>query len=143
MPTAMLPASARQKVLDSKMVAAQDLENKKELEKAKKAYESIHKADPKRALACHRLAIVSYRLGDHDEAVGYFKKAQELTPENAELLSDYGYALYKMKKYQQAEEILEKSVDLDPKNERAVTRLATVLGIQGKMSESYTQLCKI
>ncbi|WP_198000279.1 HEAT repeat domain-containing protein [Gimesia alba] len=143
MPTAMLPSSTRQKVLDSKMVAAQDLENKKELEKAKKAYETIHKADPKRAFACHRLAIVSYRLGDREEALGYFKKAQELTPENPELLSDYGYALYKMKKYQQAEEILRESVDLDPKSERAVTRLATVLGIQGKMSESYTQLCKI
>lgn len=143
MPTAMLPSSARQKVLDSKMVAAQDLENKKELKKAKKAYETIHKSDPKRALACHRLAIVSYRLGERDESLGYFKKAKELTPENAELLSDYGYALYKMKKYQQAEEILQKSVDFDPKNDRAVTRLATVLGIQGKMSESYTQLCKI
>ncbi|QDV48561.1 Tetratricopeptide repeat protein [Gimesia fumaroli] len=143
MPTAMLPSSTRQKVLDSKMVAAQELENKKELEKAKKAYETIHKADPKRAFACHRLAIVSYRLGEREEALGYFKKAQELTPENPELLSDYGYALYKMKKYQQAEEILQESVDLDPKSERAVTRLATVLGIQGKMSESYTQLCKI
>ena len=143
MPTAMLPSSTRQKVLDSKMVVAQDLEKQKELEKAKKAYETIHKADPKRALACHRLAIVSYRLGEREEALGYFKKAQELTPENPELLSDYGYALYKMKKYQQSEEILQQSVDLDPKSERAVTRLATVLGIQGKMSESYTQLCKI
>ncbi|MFH1300404.1 MAG: HEAT repeat domain-containing protein [Planctomycetota bacterium] len=142
MPTAMLPSSAREKVLDSKMVVAQDLENKKELEKAKKAYETIYKADPKRALACHRLAIVSYRLGEHEEALKYFSKAQELTPENAELLSDYGYALYKMKKYKQAEEVLTKSVGFDPKSERAITRLATVLGMQGKMQESYTQLCK-
>tara|TARA_R110002111_G_scaffold256979_2_gene324541 strand:+ start:10550 stop:12892 length:2343 start_codon:yes stop_codon:yes gene_type:complete len=142
MPTAMLPSSAREKVLDSKMVVAQDLENKKELEKAKQAYETIYKADPKRALACHRLAIVSYRLGEREEALKYFDKAQTLTPENAELLSDYGYALYKMKKYKQAEEVLTKSVGFDPKSERAMTRLATVLGMQGKMQESYTQLCK-
>tara|TARA_R110002095_G_scaffold198077_2_gene177460 strand:- start:1482 stop:3812 length:2331 start_codon:yes stop_codon:yes gene_type:complete len=142
MPTAMLPSSAREKVLDSKMVVAQDLENKKELEKAKQAYETIHKADPKRALACHRLAIVSYRLGEREEALKYFDKAQTLTPENAELLSDYGYALYKMKKYKQAEDVLTKSVGFDPKSERAITRLATVLGMQGKMQESYTQLCK-
>lgn len=143
MPTAMLPSSAREKVLDSKMVVAQDLESKKELEKAKKAYESIHKADPKRALACHRLAIVSYRLGEREEALEYFKKAEKLTPENAELLSDHGYALYKLKKYKQAEEVLKKSVTLDPKSERAITRLSTVLGIQGKMQESYKQLCQI
>ncbi len=143
MPTAMLPSSAREKVLDSKMAVAQDLENKKELEKAKKAYESIHKADPDRALACHRLAIVSYRLGERDESLEYFKKAKELTPENANLLSDYGYALYKMKKYPEAEEVLRKSVALSPKSERATTRLATVLGSQGKMQESYAQLCKI
>ena len=143
MPTAMLPSSAREKVLDSKMAVAQDLENKKELEKAKKAYESIHKADPDRALACHRLAIVSYRLGERDESLEYFEKAKTLTPENAELLSDYGYALYKMKKYPQAEEVLRKSVALSPKSERATTRLATVLGSQGKMQESYAQLCKI
>ncbi len=143
MPTAMLPSSARQKVLDSKMVVAQDLEREKELKKAKAAYEAIHKADPKRALACHRLAIVSYRLGEREEALGYFKQAQELTPENAELLSDYGYALYKLKNYEQAEEVLKQSVELDPQSERAITRLATVLGIQGEMQESYTQLCKI
>ncbi|MCH9655205.1 MAG: HEAT repeat domain-containing protein [Planctomycetes bacterium] len=143
MPTAMLPSSARQKVLDSKMAVAQDLETKKELKKAKAAYESIHKSDPKRALACHRLAIVSYRLGERKEALEYFKKAEELTPENAELLSDYGYALYKQKKYKQAEGVLKKSVSLDPKNERAITRFATVLGTQGKMQDTYTQLCKI
>ena len=143
MPTAMLPSSVRGKVLDSKMVVAQDLESKKELKKAKAAYESIYKSDPKRALACHRLAIVSYRLGDREEALEYFNQAQELTPENAELLSDYGYALYKQKKYKQAEGILKKSVELDPKSERAVTRLATVMGTQGKMQECYTQLCKI
>ncbi|WP_291170181.1 tetratricopeptide repeat protein [Gimesia sp.] len=143
MPTAMLPSSAREKVLDSKMAVAQDLEHKKELEKAKKTYESIHKADPDRALACHRLAIVSYRLGERDESLEYFEKAKELTPENAELLSDYGYALYKMKKYPEAEDVLRKSVSLSPKSERATTRLATVLGSQGKMQESYTQLCKI
>jgi len=143
MPTAMLPSSAREKVLDSKMAVAQGLESKKELKKAKKAYESIYNSNPKRALACHRLAIVSYRLGERDEALEYFKKAQELTPENPELLSDYGYALYKLKKYEQAESVLQKSVDLDPKSERAITRLSTVLGTQGKMKECYTQLCKI
>lgn len=143
MPTAMLPSSAREKVLDSKMVVAQDLENKKEFEKAKKAYESIHKADPKHARACHRLAIVSYRLGEREKSVEYFKKGQELTPENSELLSDYGYALYKLKQYSQAEDVLKKSVKLDPKSERAITRLATVYGIQGKMKESYTELRKI
>lgn len=143
MPTAMLPSSTKQKVLDSKMLAAQELENKKELKEAKKAYESIHKADPDRAFACHRLAIVSYRLGEREEALEYFKKAEKLTPENSELLSDYGYALFKMKQYEESEEILRKSVKLDPKSERAVTRLATVMGMQGKMSECYSQLCKI
>lgn len=143
MPTAMLPSSAKEKVLDSKMVVAQDLENKKEFEKAKKAYESIHKTDPKHARACHRLAIVSYRLGEREKALEYFKKGHELTPENPEFLSDYGYALYKMKQYEQAEGILKKSVKLDSQNERAITRLATVYGIQGKMKESYTELRKI
>ncbi|QDU48151.1 HEAT repeat domain-containing protein [Gimesia panareensis] len=143
LPTAMLPASAKAKVLDSKMEVAQNLENKKELKKAKKAYEDIFEADPKRAMACHRLAIVSYRLGEREEALKYFKQAEELTPESPELLSDYGYALYKMKKLKEAEKVLQKSVKLEPDNERAVTRLATVLGTEGKMHESYTQLCKI
>ena len=143
MPTTMLPASAKAKVLDSKMEVAQNLESKKELKKAKETYEAILKADPDRALACHRLAIVNYRLGERKESLEYFEKAEKLTPENPELLSDYGYALYKMKKLKEAEKVLQKSVQIAPKNERAVTRLATVLGTQGKMHESYTQLCKI
>lgn len=143
MPTTMLPASAKAKVLDSKMEVAQNLESKKELKKARKTYEDIFEADPKRAMACHRLAIVSYRLGEREKALEYFKKAEELTPENPELLSDHGYALYKMKKLKEAEKVLQKSVKIEPDNERAVTRLATVLGTQGKMQESYTQLCKI
>lgn len=143
MPTSMLPTAAREKVLDSKMAVAQELEGKKEFKKAKKVYESIHNADPRHALACHRLAIVNYRLGQREEALNYFKKAETLTPENSELLSDYGYALYKLKQYKQAEVALKKSVEFNPKSERAITRLATVFGSQGKMQESYTQLCKI
>lgn len=143
MPTSMLPTAAREKVLDSRMAAAKELEVKKELEKAQKAYESIHKADPNRVDTCHRLAIVSYRLGQREQAIKSFEKAKKLAPKNPEVLSDYGYALHKMDKNQQAEAVLKESVKIDPKSERAITRLATVLGSQGKMQESYTQLCRI
>ena len=74
------------------------MENKKELKKAKETYEDIFEADPKRALACHRLAIVSYRVGEREEALEYVKKAEARTPEKPELLSDYGDARDKRKK---------------------------------------------
>ncbi|MGW8228529.1 MAG: type IV pilus biogenesis/stability protein PilW, partial [Gammaproteobacteria bacterium] len=57
---------------------------------------------PENAVAQHYIAVVYQQLGEFDKAESHFRQALELTPENSDLLNNYGVFLCKDKKYQQA-----------------------------------------
>ena len=68
------------------------------LDKLKKAVVQ----DPENAVAQHYIAVVYQQLGEFDKAESHFRQALELTPENSDLLNNYGVFLCNDKKYQQA-----------------------------------------
>ena len=68
------------------------------LDKLKKAVEQ----DPDNAVAQHYIAVLYQQLGEFDKAESHFHQALELTPENSDLLNNYGVFLCNAKKYQQA-----------------------------------------
>lgn len=107
------------------------------LESAKKAYQRILEQDPEHVDSLHRLAVISVQKERLEEAFDYFEHAIRLTEPNAELLGDYGYALYLGEEFEAAESALMKSQELSPDNPRVANNLALVLGRQGKYTEAY------
>jgi Tfp pilus assembly protein PilF len=104
---------------------------------ARKAYEKILQEDPKHTGARHRLAIVIMKQGQVAEALDHFRLAVESAPTaSAELLGDYGYALYLSNDLDQAETQLFRAVKLDPSDKRTVNNLAIVSGMQGDFARS-------
>ena len=112
-------------------------ERQGKLWKARQMYQELHRNDPSDPHACHRLAIVSARLGDHKNAMQFFAKARQLAPRDVDLLNDYGYELYLQDQLPGAERMLKQAIQVDPGNKRALNNLAMVLGHQGRIEESY------
>ena len=123
-----------------KMEEAQALERKQQLAEAKKIYEDLHQRNPENVQACHRLAIVHIKEGDHNVAKEYFSKALKLDPDNPDVHIDLGVALYKQKDLPNAERAFRKALSSDPQSKLASNHLGVVLAQQGKVDESLSHL---
>lgn len=106
------------------------------LAKAKALYEDLYQRDSEDVNVCHRLAIVSARLGEYDASLRYFDEARQLAPNNADIVNDFGYSLFARNDLAGAEAVFRQALALDSRNERAKNNLAVVLGHQGNFTES-------
>jgi tetratricopeptide (TPR) repeat protein len=97
-----------------------------ETKAAKQAYEKLVKDNPTNASVYHRLGIIAAGSGDFDTANGNFRRADELAPENAELLADWGYSLYLQGEYIKAEELTSRGAELAPDDSRIAKNLNTI-----------------
>jgi Tfp pilus assembly protein PilF len=61
---------------------------------AKGHFETAVKADPKSAEAHYNLALTLDKLGDHNKARGYFKRAAELAPGNTAITQSDAYQIH-------------------------------------------------
>ena len=83
------------------------------------------------------------RKGDFDESAKYFEKALKLSPDMPEALNYYGYMLADRGiKLERARNMIEKAVQLDPKNAAYVDSLGWVLFKQGKKQDGLAQIQK-
>ena len=122
---------------ESKTKLARLHERNGKLGRAKELYEELYQRNPASAEVCHRLAVVSTRLGDYDLAMNYFDKARQLTPHDGDLLCDLGYSLYLQNDFTTADKVLRQALQENPNNQRAINNLAIVTGLQGKTKESF------
>jgi Tfp pilus assembly protein PilF len=106
-------------------------EHQKNLIQAREMYLKILDHNPQNVQAYHRLGVVWTRLGKPDEAMLYYQRAVELDPDNSDLLSDFGYALFLNDDSETAVEALEQALALDPNHKRSIGNLAMVRGYQG------------
>ncbi|MFN0197551.1 MAG: HEAT repeat domain-containing protein [Planctomycetaceae bacterium] len=111
--------------------------------RAKEEFLKLHERFPQDAQICHRLGILSARTGNIPEAVRYFELATSYEPTNAEIWSDYGFMYLQEQKYAEAENALQKALELSPKNERALSNLALAYGYQGRMDESFATFRRV
>jgi tetratricopeptide (TPR) repeat protein len=91
----------------------------------------------------HRLAVVCTRLNDFAAASEYYDRALQLSPDNAAILSDAGYARYLAGQPAEAEKLLRRAVALAPKDVRAHNNLAVVVGVTGRLDESLALFQKV
>ena len=113
-------------------------ERQNRLGAARKLYTEMFTEDPQNLDVAHRLAVVSTRLGDFEQANSYYQKSLALDPQNSEVLADLGFSLHLQGDSEGAEASLRKSLDLNPDDKRTIGNLALVVGMNGRLSESLS-----
>ena len=130
-----LPGLGRRYSPQTRFNVARTQEQQGKLPDAMKLYKELYDDGQTDAKVCQRLAIVHTRLGQHQEAEGYFKQALQQKPRNTDLLCDYGYALTLRRDFKGAERTLRAALRTRPTHKRATNNLAAVLGKQGRFEE--------
>jgi len=102
----------RAKAADKTMVASQYnlgriAFEKKQYNEAAKLFEGILKKDPDNVLALKAAAYTRINTGDFAIAEKHYKRLQELIPESADNGYNHALVLYAMKRYSNAQEVLE------------------------------------
>jgi len=102
----------RAKAADKTMVASQYnlgriAFEKKQYNEATKLFEGILKKDPDNVLALKAAAYTRINTGDFTIAEKHYKRLQELIPESADNGYNHALVLYAMKRYSNAQEVLE------------------------------------
>ena len=100
------------------VVTAQDRRFKKSMEDAAKVYSEKYGETPDAELYV-TLGNMSHFDADYDEALGYFDKALELDPKDANACYNKGLALYNLERYDEALGYFDKALELDPKDANA------------------------
>ncbi len=129
------PLSAEQKA-DMQIVFAKTMEKQERLEEARDMYLKALEADPNRADAYHRLALIHDRQGESQTAANYYQQALQRDPENPELHCDLGYSCYLQQRWQQAEASLRHAIALSPELRRAHNNLGLLLARSGRDQEA-------
>lgn len=112
-------------------------EKQGKLQQAQRMFEELVRANPNDANSFHRLGVIAAKLGQTQDANGYFMAALRTKPHDSEILTDFGYSLYLQNDLAAAETALRQARTEDVNNERALNNLAMVVGTQGRTDESF------
>jgi tetratricopeptide (TPR) repeat protein len=85
--------------------------------------------DPKDVEAWSRLANIYQDAGMFEPAIDFYKRANDLLPNNANLLTDMGICYQQLKQYDKALELLERAQKADPANWQALYNIVVVAGL--------------
>lgn len=122
--------------LESQLSVARLQEHQGQLRDATDRYQQLAAKNPENATIPHRLAIIESKAGRHDQANAHFRRSLELDPHNAEVLADWGYALFLQGKLGESEAVLRLGLTEAPGDARIINNLALTLGHAGKSEES-------
>ena len=103
--------------------------------------EKARTLDPKQAVA--RYLAVLYDEERMPQAIGEYQKALTATPNDPDLLNDYGVYFYRRGDLAQAEQWLRRALEQAPKHQRAWVNLGIVLGSEGRYKDSFDAFCKV
>jgi tetratricopeptide (TPR) repeat protein len=109
-------------------------------DRAVEELQQVLRIDPAHDRAVSLLAFVYAALGRRDLAIGQFKRALEIRPDDPILLFDLGYVLHLQKDYVAAIEAFERATRLNPKIDRAWYGMGLALGSLGRHEESADAL---
>jgi tetratricopeptide (TPR) repeat protein len=91
--------------------------------------------DPVKIDALLARAEKAFKAGDNDQAVDLFDEFVSLVPGRADALNALGVALYRMNRYQEAEQRYREAIDIDPQYADALVNLATLLQVNPDAAE--------
>jgi len=90
-----------------------------------------------------KLAVLYDRSGQPGKAEARFRAALKRQPNNADLLADYGFYLYRRQQHERAEQVLRRALAIDNSHRRAWTNLGMTLARQAKYEESHAAFSKV
>ncbi len=73
-----------------------------------------------KALILQNFSVISYRLGNTEDAIKFIEEALKITPKNIVVMFDKAVYLTSMKRYEESLEIYDKILELDPSNKIAL-----------------------
>lgn len=100
-------------------------------------YERARKLDGRQQGLSRKLAVLYDRQGDQVRALKEFEQALAETPDDADLLNDFGYYYYRGRDWTAAEKFFRRAVAKKDDHAQAWTNLGLALGQQGRYQESY------
>ncbi len=134
------PVSKRaQKEADLLVAKGSSLEKENDLDQAIASYQEAIKKDRRRTDAYRRLALLHDKQGRYEESAQYYERVLQQNPKDSQSLCDYGYSQYLRSNYKESEQLLRKSVKLDPRNARAHNNLAVLLTRTQRTDEAIVQ----
>ena len=108
-----------------------------DLDQAEKGYQSITEARNS-GFGQHGLGRVAAARGNWELASTYFEQAVRAQPTNAHFLNDFGCALYRTERYDQAEFELRKALELSPLDAEVTNNILVLLAKSGRTDRFST-----
>ena len=110
---------------------------------ALKAYEEAAKRLPNSADAFGEMAFVERRMGRWDATEANFRKALQLDPRNLQLLIFTGETLGYLRRFPEANEFVDRALQIAPDGPRALTAKASILQAQGLLADAAKPIALI
>jgi tetratricopeptide (TPR) repeat protein len=92
-------------------------------------------SNPKDVQAWSRLANIYQDAGMFEPAIGFYQRAVELLPNNANLLTDMAICYQEQKQFDKALELLERAQKADPANWQSLYNIVVVAGLEMRRFE--------
>jgi Flp pilus assembly protein TadD len=129
-------------VADVKVALGQTLEKRGQAAEAMAAYAEAVKADPSRADAWLRQAVLSDQQGQFKQSAELYHKALALRPGDPDIYCDMGYSLYLQQRWAEAEMNLRQALALRHDHRRARNNLGLVLAHTDRPEEAVAEFRK-
>jgi Tfp pilus assembly protein PilF len=124
----------------TRLTAGRDAFHKGRLTEAAGHLQAVLQNQPKHVEAHHLMAIITERQHNYEASDQHFETAIAASPDNSNLLSDFGYSKLRRFDLETAESLLNRALTIDPKNSFALNNLGTVQARQGRFDDALTTL---
>src|SRR5262245_8877326 len=90
-------------------------------------YRQALEAAPDHPDALHLLGVLELQAGDHEAAAGYILRETQVRPKFADAHANLGYALTRLRRFDEAVSALRRALSLDPQHKLAANNLGNAL----------------
>ena len=124
----------------TRLTAGRDAFHNGRLTEAAGHLQAVLQDQPKHVEAHHLMAIITGRQHNYGASDQHFETAIAASPNNSNLLSDFGYSKLRRFDLEAAESLLNRALTIDPQNSFALNNLGTVQARQGRFDDALTTL---
>ncbi|NND99962.1 MAG: tetratricopeptide repeat protein [Pirellulaceae bacterium] len=122
-----------------KSAVAEAAYNRGDVDQAIETYNEILRAHDDLIDVRHQVALIHDKRGDFAKAQVQYQAILERQPNDAKVLSDFGYSLYLQESFDAAEQQLNAAVQADPRYLRARLNLGLLLARTGRIDDALSQ----
>lgn len=122
----LMTSEVSQKFIDD-FTEAEKLCNENNLHASLEKYMALLKQQPNHVFVLNNIGLVYEKLGDFENSIAYYKKCNDLKPDQAVLIHNLANAYIQAEKWEDALPLLENIIHTDFQNESNTEKLALCL----------------